>query len=1030
MKRILVILFTLTMLVGMNAPAFTETAFAKEDPAPGYSLFVVIDGLNTGQTEASSVTHVQSETPYYVLPENPYTVKEGFKFIGYYCQATNKYYQTGESIPLEDFTLRGDEYWIELSTAYSDPEKPDIEYKDVYTYTAKLKIMSPTNKDSVADTLTCSYDPTKDTNIGTAEYKYGMRTVLGRIQNLGVSPAGYRSAVTGNVFELGDTYDLDKLPEAEFVGTELRDISETEGERIHKYEITDNLVPLYSFYGATGAFLDPLYECAIKYYVPDPISNSKDLDAPVSYAGTQIVSDITMEELTASDYTIELDDAPAYAGYIFNGYSLLNETEVTVPDDHQIVPNENEFQNDAIGKLRLSIKLHYSIDPDYTPGIQKHISYDSNGGSLPITGAAPADENLYAVGAPFKVMGQGTLQIAGYEFAGWNTKADGSGSLYREDDIAVMTEAAILYAQWKPEGSVQVTLDGNGGAFGKETSKDIYAMPSAALDEANGYAEPVRDGYDFIGWAKTSDAASPDITTAPNTDKTTLYAVWSRKTNIKVTFDAGNGQTPTEETGAFEAPLTVPADPSRTGYSFGEWNTKADGSGSAPADPAVFPGRDTTYYAQWIPDEITVSFSAGEGGKIISGSTEAKLHTGETLRDVSGFIFPEIQEDYPYTFIGWRSNSGKLYETESGTAQNVINHEFTGEQNPEIFTAEYSKLRQTEITFDYKGGLDSDGKSFKTFKDYEYAGFDESLVPVPVRTGYKFKGWDAEIPAEYPYLDDAVTLNALWEKTKHTVTFEMNGHGSAPAKQTIYYGDKVKRPADPKAAGYTFGGWYKDAACTKAWNFDKNSITADTVLYAKWDKTAEKAAVLLLRASNGDKGKVKLTWNKVKGAKKYVIYAGKCSKPIVKLKKLKTVKGTGCLIKTISGKKLKAHRTYKFYVVAYTAHGKVKSRMLHFITANTNGIYGNVTYIKAGKTSVQLKVGESTKLKAATKVYKGKKHIRTSHGTALKYFSNSPSIAAVSSKGMVTAKRAGTATIYIQDIGGRYCRTVVKVVNE
>lgn len=72
------------------------------------------------------------------------------------------------------------------------------------------------------------------------------------------------------------------------------------------------------------------------------------------------------------------------------------------------------------------------------------------------------------------------------------------------------------------------------------------------------------------------------------------------------------------------------------------------------------------------------------------------------------------------------------------------------------------------------------------------------------------------------------------ELTAYKVTFNMNGHGMAPAEQTVYAGGKATKPADPTASGYTFGGWFKDAAGTTAFDFDNEVITANTVIYAKW----------------------------------------------------------------------------------------------------------------------------------------------------------------------------------------------------
>ncbi len=68
----------------------------------------------------------------------------------------------------------------------------------------------------------------------------------------------------------------------------------------------------------------------------------------------------------------------------------------------------------------------------------------------------------------------------------------------------------------------------------------------------------------------------------------------------------------------------------------------------------------------------------------------------------------------------------------------------------------------------------------------------------------------------------------------YTVTFNANGHGTAPSSQTINKNGKVPKPSDPSESGYSFEGWYKEAACTNAWNFTSDTITSDTTLYAKW----------------------------------------------------------------------------------------------------------------------------------------------------------------------------------------------------
>ena len=90
------------------------------------------------------------------------------------------------------------------------------------------------------------------------------------------------------------------------------------------------------------------------------------------------------------------------------------------------------------------------------------------------------------------------------------------------------------------------------------------------------------------------------------------------------------------------------------------------------------------------------------------------------------------------------------------------------------------------------------------------------------------------------YTNDSGKLFAIkgnGERLKRfTVTFDANGKDAElPASQRVKQGHPAIEPsAKPRCAGFTFVGWYRDAACTQAWDFAKDVVTADMTLYAKW----------------------------------------------------------------------------------------------------------------------------------------------------------------------------------------------------
>ncbi len=65
--------------------------------------------------------------------------------------------------------------------------------------------------------------------------------------------------------------------------------------------------------------------------------------------------------------------------------------------------------------------------------------------------------------------------------------------------------------------------------------------------------------------------------------------------------------------------------------------------------------------------------------------------------------------------------------------------------------------------------------------------------------------------------------------------------GSHIPGQTVAYGANIPRPQSPVRSGWQFTGWYTDQAGTRRWDFDADTVSGDTVLYAGWTQQAAPA---------------------------------------------------------------------------------------------------------------------------------------------------------------------------------------------
>lgn len=109
----------------------------------------------------------------------------------------------------------------------------------------------------------------------------------------------------------------------------------------------------------------------------------------------------------------------------------------------------------------------------------------------------------------------------------------------------------------------------------------------------------------------------------------------------------------------------------------------------------------------------------------------------------------------------------------------------------------------------------------------------------PSREGYRFTGWYTNVVCNKAYDFSApVTQNmrlfAGWEPTEVTVTFRLRTPGTDDVQVKAAVGSTVALPDVPSRDGFEFGGWFANAACTKAFDETQAIGARNAIVYAKW----------------------------------------------------------------------------------------------------------------------------------------------------------------------------------------------------
>ena len=147
----------------------------------------------------------------------------------------------------------------------------------------------------------------------------------------------------------------------------------------------------------------------------------------------------------------------------------------------------------------------------------------------------------------------------------------------------------------------------------------------------------------------------------------------------------------------------------------------------------------------------------------------------------------------------------------------------------------------SEVKPDHTVSFDCGGKAEGTSKVVQHGG---TVTPPadPKADGYQFEGWytqkdgGEEFDFSQPIKAD-VTVYAHWSEVKpdHTVYFDCGNQAAESTKVVVQHGEKVTPPADPKADGYQFEGWYTQKNGGVKFDFGQ-SITEDVTVYAHWSE--------------------------------------------------------------------------------------------------------------------------------------------------------------------------------------------------
>lgn len=408
--------------------------------------------------------------------------------------------------------------------------------------------------------------------------------------------------------------------------------------------------------------------------------------------------------------------------------------------------------------------------------------------------ALPAAAELKA-GEAYKLADLG--DVAGYEFKGWNTQADGSGASYPANfNFRMPAEATTLYAIYEAIVVEPTAYTLSFNTDGGSAVADKTLLPGAVIN----LPKTERTGYEFVCWQDKdgNEYGIGDAFTMPE-GNAELKAIWEEIVPVEYTLDYAyigeeipvNAPALLAASSVTEgATVTVASVPALEGYSFSGWYYNG-----TIVTTFTMPSADVTLEGVWtkilVEEKIYTVIYTYDGNAPAGATipTPVNVKAGETV------TVEAVPSATGYTFDGWYYNG-------------AIVTSFTMPESNAIVTGHWS-INKNDVVLDANGGEFADGSEQFIKDGVEYgAELDDILPDAPQKEGYTFNGWVDQngkpIPETMP--DAPIDAKADWTINSYTITFDSNGGSEVPSA-TYEYNADVTEPAPPTREGFTFIGW-------------------------------------------------------------------------------------------------------------------------------------------------------------------------------------------------------------------------------
>ena len=365
-------------------------------------------------------------------------------------------------------------------------------------------------------------------------------------------------------------------------------------------------------------------------------------------------------------------------------------------------------------------------------------------------------------------------------------------------------------------------------------------------------SDPIKAGATFKGWFTEQNGQGTEYTSSSTVNADlTLHAFFENQVRVSFIVRDDNGDIISSKSQYFidltvgDQITTLPDDPFIEGKTFAHWENENNGDTVTVGYTVTETFNAVAVFETIKSYELTVNY-------FYKNEANQRVEVGTQVYNLTDGDFPYTVTAPGYTIATEVTNEPIYYPSRPTITVNSASDFTLDAQSGKYTRVEEDEFKDADAAYKVGHYLKAlSGNGYELIETVNKVGVKNSQVTPDIKDYHyaDFENRDKNVTITG---DASQELKVYYTRRDFTLSYNV-GEGEYIDAVTAPYGTQITLPATATRSGYTFAGWYKDAACTQAAT-SPYTLEDNTTLYADWNAAPSEYKIVYMIENADDDG--------------------------------------------------------------------------------------------------------------------------------------------------------------------------------